>query len=215
MKKFYVVVIFLGLLLTIATSSYATTGVYLDRILGGAIQMEGTAEQGVVFNILGLDYRNENIRLLGEIGFGKRGESDLSVELSEYKVGYLYKSGGGEYDNADILATVSQLDIKGENDSFRIGGTAYGFDFLQAKPVEKAGACYIQEFSGGYIPKGIYRFGGVEVSDKAQVLFIKLKFRYQFTSHLCGMFGYRYYYVKLAEDYADLHGLTVGLECRF
>jgi hypothetical protein len=215
MRKFYVFVLFLSLLMLTATESCASTGIFLDRVLSGAIQMDGPAEHGVVLNIVGLDYQNENIRLLGEVGYGKRGEADLSVELSEYKVGYLYKSGGGEYNDANIFMTASQLDIKGENDSFRIGGIAYGFDLLQAKPAKKAGAFYIDEISGGFIPNGVYRYGGVELSDGVQVLFIKLKFRYQFTPGFCGVVGYRYYYVKLVADYADLHGLTLGMECEF
>lgn len=204
-----------GFIFLFTINSYAATGVYLDCIWNGPVELAGTSENDLNLRILGLDYLTDHLRLSGEYGFGKRTEVDLSVLFSEVKGGFLLIDGGKDRDAADVLLTISRLEIQGESDSFKCGGLCYGFDLLQSKPIEEPGAFFVEELSMGFTPQGTYEYGGISISEEAGLLFAKIKLRYQITPFLGGILGYRYYYVKLTSDYARFQGFTLGMSYQF
>lgn len=212
MKKTLSCIVLLVSLFIFSPNTFASISINFDTIVNGSFELEGTSEDSLSFQIIGANYLNGSFKLTAEYGFGK---TDSSFEFTEIQAGFILFGGGVEINDANAYLTVSQIKINEENDDFSVNGTAFGLCFLQAHPVEASGAFYIDQITVEFAPKATYKKYGAEPYNDVSILVGSLKARYQFTSNLSGIFGYRLYFVNLDSTSTELNGFSLGIKYKF
>lgn len=141
--------------------------------------------------------------------------SHTSFKFSQIQAGYVILGGGVEINDVNLYLTASQIKITEEDKQYAIDGTAFGFGFIQAHPVETAGAFYIDQIVVEFAPKATYKKNGLEAYDDVAILIELIKAGYHFTSNLSGNLGYRLYFVNLDASSTELNGFSLGINYKF